>query len=196
MPRVISKPWCKKGLGEPLPSNSTEIVSRLLEKCLAHSETPLRVSSDLAIRYGVAAIAIHYERNRIGLASLKALGAPYAIAREAGDTDPLNLPKAPDERTFVQQALETTACRSLSVPAYSSRKTRFDQRLFNVGFECHVNYAFAIAAKVRFPPVELFSALALSCKLPLGLLQRTGALSALCEFATCAANVSYRKLAS
>jgi diaminopropionate ammonia-lyase len=101
MPRVIANPWYKKGLGALMPSDDASVVCGLLAQCPAHEETPLLSAPDLASRAGVAAVAIKDERNRMGLGSFKALGAAYAIAREAQDTGSDTLAGALTGRTFV-----------------------------------------------------------------------------------------------
>lgn len=101
MPHIIDNPWRGAGIGTPLPSAIADSVARLLQRCPAHEETPLRFSPELAGRVGVASVAIKDERNRMGLGSFKALGAAYAIAREAQDSDPDNLTSALAGQTFV-----------------------------------------------------------------------------------------------
>jgi diaminopropionate ammonia-lyase len=78
----------------PFPSVDAERVAALLSRCPAHGETPLRSSSDLAARAGVASVFVKDERGRMGLGSFKALGAAYVIASEAaatGDPHPQSL---------------------------------------------------------------------------------------------------------
>ena len=58
-------------------------VGRLLALCPAHARTPLLDLPDLAGRIGIARLQVKDERARMGLGSFKALGAAYAIARDA-----------------------------------------------------------------------------------------------------------------
>ena len=69
--------------GAVLPSTDAGAVAALLAQCPAAEETPLRDAPDLAAEAGVAAAWLKDERGRMGLGSFKALGAAYAIAREA-----------------------------------------------------------------------------------------------------------------
>ncbi len=66
-----------------LPSTDAAAVARLLASCPAAHPTPLVGSADLARAAGVAQVWLKDERARMGLGSFKALGAAYAIAREA-----------------------------------------------------------------------------------------------------------------
>ncbi|MDE4173381.1 pyridoxal-phosphate dependent enzyme [Phaeobacter sp. PT47_59] len=68
-----------------LPSVDAEAVARLLALCPRHAVTPLIDAVDLAAVAGVARLWIKDERARMGLGSFKALGAAYAIAREAAE---------------------------------------------------------------------------------------------------------------
>jgi diaminopropionate ammonia-lyase len=74
-----------KGLSGPriLPRDDATDVAALLTKCPTHAPTPLRDLPDLAKHIGVARIYLKDERGRMGLGSFKALGAAYAIARNA-----------------------------------------------------------------------------------------------------------------
>jgi len=101
MPHVTANPWRKKGLGALVPSTDVSTVRALLAACPMHAETPLRVVPELAHRAGVAAVSIKDERPRMGLGSFKALGAAYAIAREAADAAPDDMAHALTGRTFV-----------------------------------------------------------------------------------------------
>lgn len=72
------------GIGaEMMPSTDVGAVARLLALCPAAAETPLVNVDDLAERCGIAALWLKDERARMGLGSFKALGAAYAIARDA-----------------------------------------------------------------------------------------------------------------
>ncbi|MEE4120583.1 MAG: pyridoxal-phosphate dependent enzyme, partial [Paracoccaceae bacterium] len=69
----------------PMPAADPAPVADLLALCPAHARTPLLDLADLADRTGVAHLSLKDERGRMGLGSFKALGAAYAIAREAAD---------------------------------------------------------------------------------------------------------------
>ena len=101
MPSIIANPYRKTVLGTPLPSTKTDAVARLLAQCPAHAETPLVYSPALAERSGVASVAIKDERRRMNLGSFKALGAAYAIAREAEDAQAADYSRALAGRTYV-----------------------------------------------------------------------------------------------
>ena len=58
-------------------------VATLLAFCPKHAATPLEEAPDLARRCGVDAIFIKCESRRMGLGSFKALGAAFAIAKDA-----------------------------------------------------------------------------------------------------------------
>lgn len=64
----------------------------LLGRCPAAAATPLHDLPELARRFGVGSVRLKDESGRMGLGSFKALGAAFAIAREAveraGDEDP------------------------------------------------------------------------------------------------------------
>lgn len=88
MTETVSNRWRGAGLvlDAPLPLADATPVAALLAQCPAHAETPLRDCADLAKRAGVAELWVKDERGRMGLGSFKALGAAYAIAREAAAT--------------------------------------------------------------------------------------------------------------
>lgn len=65
------------------PSDDVTAVRHLLDACPAHAITPVLDLTELATSIGVASILVKDERSRMGLGSFKALGAAYAIAREA-----------------------------------------------------------------------------------------------------------------
>ncbi|RDC71276.1 pyridoxal-phosphate dependent enzyme [Rhodovulum sp. 12E13] len=69
----------------PMPAADPAPVAELLAHCPAHARTPLVDLAELADRAGVAHVLLKDERGRMGLGSFKALGAAYAIAREAAD---------------------------------------------------------------------------------------------------------------
>jgi diaminopropionate ammonia-lyase len=74
-----------KGLPNLQPTSGADAraVSALLEQCPVHAPTPLLDCPELAAQTGIAKLTIKDERGRMGLGSFKALGAAYAIAREA-----------------------------------------------------------------------------------------------------------------
>lgn len=88
MPQILKNPWRGRGLGleAPMPVDDAGSVAQLLAQCPAHAVTPLRDVPALAGKAGVARLLLKDERSRMGLGSFKALGAAYAIAREAGVT--------------------------------------------------------------------------------------------------------------
>jgi diaminopropionate ammonia-lyase len=65
------------------PSVDAAAVAKLLTLCPRHAVTSLIDAGDLAQEIGVGQLWIKDERARMGLGSFKALGAAYAIAREA-----------------------------------------------------------------------------------------------------------------
>ena len=71
--------------GETHSHVSTDIdeVRRLLTLCPSAHETPLVSSAELAKATGTGHVFVKDERERMGLGSFKALGAAYAIARDA-----------------------------------------------------------------------------------------------------------------
>jgi len=68
---------------QPMQGADARAVAALLAQCPAHAPTPLVDCPELADKAGVARLTIKDERARMGLGSFKALGAAYAIAREA-----------------------------------------------------------------------------------------------------------------
>ena len=86
-----------------LPLADASDVAQLLQRCPAHMPTPLRNEPALAARLGIAQLWLKDERGRMGLGSFKALGAAYAIAREAAAT------QAPDLRHALQGRVYVTA---------------------------------------------------------------------------------------
>ena len=85
MPNTLKNPWRGSGLSldAPMPCDSAEPVLALLRHCPQYAPTPLRSAPALAAHAGVAEVWVKDERGRMGLGSFKALGATYAIAREA-----------------------------------------------------------------------------------------------------------------
>jgi diaminopropionate ammonia-lyase len=67
----------------PMQGVDAQAVAALLAQCPKHAQTPLLDCPELAAKAGVARLTIKDERARMGLGSFKALGAAYAIAREA-----------------------------------------------------------------------------------------------------------------
>ena len=88
VPTILENPWRGVGLDLdcPAPLADAAGVAQLLEKCPAHSPTPLMDLPDLAKHAGVAQLFAKDERGRMGLGSFKALGAAHAIAREASQS--------------------------------------------------------------------------------------------------------------
>jgi len=68
-----------------MPLDSADVVAHLLSLCPVHKPTPLLSLPDLAARCGIRELWVKDERSRMGLGSFKALGAAYAIAREASN---------------------------------------------------------------------------------------------------------------
>jgi len=70
--------------GDPvLPSTDATAVAGLLQRCPAAEETPLLDVPGLAAEASVAHLHLKDETGRMRLGSFKALGAAYAIARQA-----------------------------------------------------------------------------------------------------------------
>ncbi|MEM9269614.1 MAG: pyridoxal-phosphate dependent enzyme [Pseudomonadota bacterium] len=76
-------------------------VAELLKLCPKHAPTPLISAPNLAKTVGVATLFIKDERGRMGLGSFKALGAAYAIAKEAAATGADDLSVALQGSTYV-----------------------------------------------------------------------------------------------
>lgn len=104
---VIDNPWRGGGLpdlwaGNPVwPVVDASGVSYLLERCPAHSRTPLVGAEPLARQCGVDRLLLKDERGRMGLGSFKALGAAYVIAREAGASGADGIGSALSDRVYV-----------------------------------------------------------------------------------------------
>lgn len=105
MGQYVRNPWRGRGLEELrlFPLADARDVAHLLQRCPAHVPTPLRNEVALATRLGVGQLWLKDERARMGLGSFKALGAAYAIAREAAATN------APDLRHALQGRVYVTA---------------------------------------------------------------------------------------
>lgn len=87
MPEVLKNPFRGRGMSGDvkLPPADPKPVAELLAFCPAYAPTPLLNAKCLAELAGVARIHLKDERGRMGLGSFKALGAVYAIAREAAE---------------------------------------------------------------------------------------------------------------
>jgi len=87
--KASKNPWLGKGLPEPANlaegtvSESAQAASALFGKCPQARPTPLLDLPALAAAFSVGALSVKDERGRMGLGSFKALGAAYAIARQA-----------------------------------------------------------------------------------------------------------------
>lgn len=104
MPQYLINPYRGRGLPELTltPSRDVASVARLLALCPAHAVTPLLDLPELAALAGVARLRVKDERGRMGLGSFKALGAAYAIAREAAEAvQGDGWPQALTGRTYV-----------------------------------------------------------------------------------------------
>ena len=64
-------------------SSDVAAVFRLLQRCPMAQKTPLTTVPELATRFEVDKLWVKDERSRMNLGSFKALGAVYAIAKEA-----------------------------------------------------------------------------------------------------------------
>jgi diaminopropionate ammonia-lyase len=102
MTKFLENQYRGKGLQSlpPTPGADAQAVGLLLAQCPKHVPTPLLDCPDLAAMAGVATLTIKDERGRMGLGSFKALGAAYAIAREAAAVGG-DLSKALQGRTYV-----------------------------------------------------------------------------------------------
>lgn len=85
MAEALENRYRGKGLPglSPLEGVDAKAVAALLAQCPRHAATPLLDCPDLAKLAGIARLTIKDERARMGLGSFKALGAAYAIARQA-----------------------------------------------------------------------------------------------------------------
>lgn len=104
MPSFLNNTF--RGAGLPgatvLPRSDAGAVARLLALCPAHAVTPLLDLPALAAQASVARVHVKDERGRMGLGSFKALGASFAIAREAAsDGEPADWATALTGRTYV-----------------------------------------------------------------------------------------------
>ncbi len=98
----LVNPYRGKGLPDiqPTPGADARAVAALLAQCPKHQVTPLHDCPELAKTAGVGRLTIKDERGRMGLGSFKALGAAYAIAREAAAAGG-DLQTALNGRTYV-----------------------------------------------------------------------------------------------
>jgi len=91
-------------LGQSNPvSDEVSNVRNLIEKCPVYVKTPLHDCKVLAKFLGIKSLHIKDERPRMGLGSFKALGATYAIAKEAAKSALINESpnKALKGKTFI-----------------------------------------------------------------------------------------------
>lgn len=90
---ILANPFRGRGLPgtadvEPgSVSSDPTMPLALIARCPKAAPTPLRDMPELARKLGIGALALKDERARMGLGSFKALGAAYAIAREAQSED-------------------------------------------------------------------------------------------------------------
>ena len=95
-------PWRGSGLPDDAAlaggeiSTNVDAVLSLLKQCPIAKETPLIPAPKLAEKFGIDEVWVKDERRRMNLGSFKALGAAYAIAKQAiavqqppGETTPL-----------------------------------------------------------------------------------------------------------
>lgn len=101
MPQSLPNPFRGSELlpDWPRPQDDAAPVAALLARCPKHGQTPLHKVPDLAQACGVADLFIKDESGRMGLGSFKALGAAYAIARDACATG--TEPPSAAGRTYV-----------------------------------------------------------------------------------------------
>jgi len=87
--KIFKNPWrgqglpASTGLAQETVSQDVAAATALYRSCPEARETPLLDLPDLARRFGVAVLSAKDERARMGLGSFKALGAAYAIAKQA-----------------------------------------------------------------------------------------------------------------
>ncbi|MEL7131728.1 MAG: pyridoxal-phosphate dependent enzyme [Pseudomonadota bacterium] len=100
---MVANPWRGVGveIAGDLPCDDPADVAALLALCPAHAPTPLLDVPDLARHAGVAQVLVKDERARMGLGSFKALGAAFAIAREAAQVGSDDIRVALRGRSFV-----------------------------------------------------------------------------------------------
>ncbi len=85
MPEFLENTYRHAGLSglDLFPNAQPETVTNLLTQCPAYEPTALLNLPELASQCGIAKLWVKDERTRMGLGSFKALGAAYAIARDA-----------------------------------------------------------------------------------------------------------------
>ncbi len=87
--RIISNPYRGKGLVKEVELESGPLVidpsaaMSLMKECPKAHQTPVTVPNSLSQQLGIARLYIKDERSRMGLGSFKALGAAFAIAKQA-----------------------------------------------------------------------------------------------------------------
>lgn len=107
MIQVLANPYRGTGLPsspdavELLPSTDSGAVAHLLAQCPKHTITPLLDAPEIAAQAGVGWVHIKDESARMGLGSFKALGAAYAIARDAQKADAPDWATALTGRVYV-----------------------------------------------------------------------------------------------
>ena len=87
MTDTLENPHRGKGLPnlDLYPADSAAPVSALLAHCPAHATTPLVQRPAIAAQVGIDQLFVKDESGRMGLGSFKALGAAYALARDAAN---------------------------------------------------------------------------------------------------------------
>lgn len=102
MATALDNQFRGKGLPElaRMQGADAHAVAALLAQCPVHQATPLIECPGVASLAGVARLMVKDERGRMGLGSFKALGAAYAIAREAAAVGGV-LDQALQGRTYV-----------------------------------------------------------------------------------------------
>jgi len=109
---ILKNPWRHTGLAETsdLAAGTVETDARaalaLYDQCPAKHQTELRASPALAEPCGVDQVWLKMEDQRMGLGSFKALGAAYAIAKQAAkkvgsDADAATMATALEGETFI-----------------------------------------------------------------------------------------------
>lgn len=119
---IISNPWYGKGLPDFDPAGVSVAVDaplRLLQHCPVAQATPLANCTDLAKQLGLASLHVKDERTRMRLGSFKALGAAYAIAKQADAKRDASGGDAPWEDTLKGEVFVTASAgnHGLSVAA-------------------------------------------------------------------------------
>ena len=87
--KILKNPFKGKGLpsfvgmAEGQICTDPSVPLGLFTRCQVADKTPLMESAELAEKLGIAKLHLKDERSRMGLGSFKALGAAYAIAKQA-----------------------------------------------------------------------------------------------------------------